>query len=161
MAGAPPAPTGLSLPVVGSVLALGALGTGLAFVLNLRNIRVAGASTAATVTYLMPIFATLIGALVLGERLNWHQPVGALVVLLGVAVAQGLFGPRRPRRTSVAAAASVAEPPAAASVAAPPAAGDTPVATTPVAADASVTARPAGAGAGGHRPLARRPGSSA
>ncbi|SCF32546.1 Permease of the drug/metabolite transporter (DMT) superfamily [Micromonospora matsumotoense] len=138
VAGSPPAPTGLSLPVVGSVLALGALGTGLAFVINLRNIRLAGASTAATVTYLVPIFAVLIGALVLGERLNWHQPVGALVVLLGVAVAQGLLGPRRPRRTSVAADGSVA---------APPAAGDTPVATTPVGVGASVTARPAGADA--------------
>lgn len=169
VAGSPPAPTGLSLPVVGSVLALGALGTGLAFVINLRNIRLAGASTAATVTYLVPIFAVLIGALVLGERLNWHQPVGALVVLLGVAVAQGLLGPRRPRRTSVAADGSVAElpvvadasvaappaagdtpvaaPPADGSVAAPPADGDTPVATTPVGVGASVTARPAGADA--------------
>ncbi|MFJ6199838.1 DMT family transporter [Micromonospora sp. NPDC092111] len=96
VAGAPPVPTGLSLPVVASVLALGALGTGLAFVINLRNIRLAGASTASTVTYLVPIFAVLIGAVVLGERLNWHQPVGALIVLLGVAVAQGVVGRRRP-----------------------------------------------------------------
>ena len=85
----------LSAAVVGSVLALGALGTGLAFVINMRNIRVAGASTAATVTYLVPIFAVLIGAVVLGERLNWHQPVGALIVLLGVAVSQGVFGRRQ------------------------------------------------------------------
>ncbi|MGC5022718.1 DMT family transporter [Micromonospora sp. DT47] len=112
VAGAPPAPTGLSVQVVASVLALGALGTGLAFVINLRNIRVAGASTASTVTYLIPVFAVLIGAMVLGERLNWHQPVGALVVLLGVAVAQGLVGPRRPRVTVPAAAPAVpaAEP---------------------------------------------------
>ena len=27
--------------------------------------------------------------LALDERLNWHQPVGALIVLLGVAVSQG------------------------------------------------------------------------
>ncbi|SCG59262.1 DMT family transporter [Micromonospora coxensis] len=99
VAGAPPVPADLSLPVVASVVALGALGTGLAFVINLRNIRVAGASTASTVTYLIPVFAVLIGALALGERLNWHQPVGALVVLLGVAVAQGLVGRRRLRPT--------------------------------------------------------------
>lgn len=78
------------------MLALGALGTGIAFVINMRNIRVIGASTASTVTYLIPVFAVLIGALVLGERLTWHQPVGALVVLLGVAVSQGLVGRRRP-----------------------------------------------------------------
>ena len=79
------------------MVALGALGTGLAFVINLRNIRVAGASTASTVTYLIPLFAVLVGAVVLDERMNWHQPVGALVVLLGVAVSQGLLG-RRPAR---------------------------------------------------------------
>ncbi|WP_346537674.1 DMT family transporter [Micromonospora sp. DPT] len=101
LVGAPPVPTELSAPVVGSVVTLGALGTGLAFVINLRNIRVAGASTASTVTYLIPIFAVLIGAVVLDERLNWHQPVGALVVLLGVAVTQGLVGPRRPRAEAV------------------------------------------------------------
>lgn len=97
VAGVPPLPTELSAKVVASVLTLGALGTGLAFVINMRNIRMAGASTASTVTYLIPIFAVLVGAVVLDERLNWHQPVGALIVLLGVAVAQGLVGRRRPR----------------------------------------------------------------
>lgn len=95
VAGAPPLPTTLSLDVVGSVLALGAFGTGLAFVINMHNIRVVGASTAATVTYLIPVFAVLVGALALGEQPTWHQPVGALVVLLGVAVSQGFLG-RRP-----------------------------------------------------------------
>ncbi|WP_330439260.1 DMT family transporter [Micromonospora sp. NBC_00821] len=95
VAGLPPLPSELSAGVVASVLALGALGTGLAFVINMRNIRLAGASTASTVTYVIPIFAVLIGALALDERLNWHQPVGALIVLLGVAVSQGMFGRRR------------------------------------------------------------------
>ncbi|MFG3422294.1 DMT family transporter [Micromonospora sp. NPDC047730] len=113
VAGAPPAPTGLSVEVVASVLALGALGTGLAFVINMRNIRVAGASTASTVTYLIPVFAVLIGALALDERLTWHQPVGALIVLLGVAVSQGLIGRRPP-------AADAAAPPAPAIVPATP-----------------------------------------
>jgi drug/metabolite transporter (DMT)-like permease len=97
VAGAPPLPTALSPRVLGAVLALGALGTGLAFVIHLRNIRIAGATTASTVTYLIPVFAVLIGAVVLGERLTWHQPAGALIVLLGVAVSQGLLGRRRRR----------------------------------------------------------------
>ncbi|MEU5827018.1 DMT family transporter [Micromonospora tulbaghiae] len=108
--GTPPSPIGLSPRVAASVLALGALGTGLAFVINMRNIRLAGASTASTVTYLIPVFAVLVGAVVLGERMNWHQPVGAFVVLVGVAVAQGLFGRRRPRPEAVAPAARTAEP---------------------------------------------------
>ncbi|MEV4809135.1 DMT family transporter [Micromonospora avicenniae] len=113
VAGAPPLPTGLSLPVVASVVALGALGTGLAFVINMRNIRIAGASTAATVTYLIPVFAVLIGAVALGERLNWHQPVGALIVLIGVAVSQGLLGRRRRAAVGVEAPAVPAQAPAA------------------------------------------------
>ncbi|MET9301044.1 DMT family transporter [Micromonospora aurantiaca] len=108
--GTPPSPIGLSPRVAASVLALGALGTGLAFVINMRNIRLAGASTASTVTYLIPVFAVLVGAVVLGERMNWHQPVGAFVVLVGVAVAQGLFGRCRPRPDALAPAARAAEP---------------------------------------------------
>lgn len=91
VAGAPPAPTDVSLPAVGCVLALGALGTGLAFVLMFRVVRMAGASMAASVTYLLPIVATVIGVVVLNEELSWYQPAGAAVVLLGVAVSQGAF----------------------------------------------------------------------
>ncbi|MEV4758854.1 DMT family transporter [Micromonospora sp. NPDC049559] len=95
VAGAPPAPTRLSLDVIASVLALGALGTGIAFVINMRNIRIAGASTASMVTYLVPVFAVVFGALALDERLAWYQPVGAVIVLAGVAVSQGLVPARR------------------------------------------------------------------
>ncbi|MCX4388965.1 DMT family transporter [Micromonospora peucetia] len=133
VAGAPPAPTGLSVEVLASVLVLGALGTGLAFVINLRNIRIAGASTASTVTYLVPVFAVLIGALALDERLTWHQPVGALIVLFGVAVSQGLIGRRQ-------APAGVMEPPTPAGVMEPP------TADVAVAAPAGV-AEPAGVAA--------------
>lgn len=89
VAGAPPVPARLSGEVIASVLVLGALGTGLALVINMRNIRLAGASTASTVTYVIPIFAVLIGVLALGEHLAWYQPVGAAIVLAGVAVSQG------------------------------------------------------------------------
>jgi drug/metabolite transporter (DMT)-like permease len=95
VAGAPPAPTSLSAEVVASVLALGALGTGLAFVINLRNLALIGASAASTVTYVVPVFAVLIGVMALDEHVAWYQPVGALIVLLGVAVSQGAFGRRR------------------------------------------------------------------
>jgi threonine/homoserine efflux transporter RhtA len=113
VAGPPPQPAGLSLKALVSVLSLGALGTGLAFVINFRNIRLAGASTASSVTYLVPIFAVLIGVLVLRERLAWYQPVGALVVLAGVAVSQGPFI-RRPARRPAATALVLAPQPAAA-----------------------------------------------
>lgn len=110
LAGRPVPPTSLSPAVVGSVAALGALGTGLAYWLFFRVIRVAGAHTAASVTYVLPLFATLLGVLVLGEPLHWYEPVGGVVILLGIAVAQGVPPSRAgriTRRCSRAAAAAV------------------------------------------------------
>ncbi|MDX6669631.1 MAG: hypothetical protein QOK04_3011 [Solirubrobacteraceae bacterium] len=83
------APGHVPLDSVLSILALGVAGTGLAYVLNYAVIRRAGSTTASTVTYLIPLFSTVLGVVVLGERLAWNQPVGALVVLLGVALTQG------------------------------------------------------------------------
>jgi drug/metabolite transporter (DMT)-like permease len=93
-AGPPPDPTGLSAEVIASVAALGVLGTGIAFVIHLRNNRLVGASGASMVTYLIPVFAVLVGVVVLGESLTWNQPAGALIVLAGITIAQG----RRLRR---------------------------------------------------------------
>src|SRR5450756_2033555 len=87
-------PVSLPLRVVASVLALGAFGTGLAYLLNYALIRDVGATTASTVTYLIPIVAVALGVMVLGDRLAWHHLVGALVVVFGVAVAEGRL--RRP-----------------------------------------------------------------
>jgi drug/metabolite transporter (DMT)-like permease len=105
--GEPPVPARLSAGAVASVLTLGALGTGMAFVINFRNIRLAGASTASMVTYLIPIFAIAIGVAALDEPLSWYQPVGALIVLVGVAISQGVR--TRRRRVDRRAAAAVAE----------------------------------------------------
>lgn len=99
---APPAPWSLSIEVVLSVVALGALGSGLAFVLSLRNIRLIGASRSSMVTYLMPVFSILVGVIVLHEHITWYQPVGGLVVLLGVAVSQGLLASLRRKPAVVA-----------------------------------------------------------
>jgi drug/metabolite transporter (DMT)-like permease len=95
-AGPPPAIPSLRPEVIGSVVALGALGTGIAFVIHLRNNRLVGASLSSMVTYLIPVFAVLVGVVVLDEPLTWHQPLGALVVLAGVAVAQGAHTRRTP-----------------------------------------------------------------
>jgi drug/metabolite transporter (DMT)-like permease len=96
VAGAPPRLGGLSWAVIGSVAALGVFGSGLAFVLNYHVVRVAGVTTASMVTYLPPVIAAVVGVALLGEKLTWNQPVGGLVVLGGVAIAQGLG--TRPRR---------------------------------------------------------------
>lgn len=96
LSGLPSSPVSWSWQAIGSIIALGALGSGLAFAFNMRVITTAGASTAAFVTYLIPVVAVVLGILVLGESLTWNLPVGAVIVLAGVAVAQGLFNLRMP-----------------------------------------------------------------
>ncbi len=98
--GAPPSPLDLSPEVIASVLALGILGTGIALALNLRNIRLVGGSTASMVTYIIPVVAVIVGVLVLGEHVYWYQPVGAAVILLGVAVSQGRLSRRRRKESN-------------------------------------------------------------
>jgi drug/metabolite transporter (DMT)-like permease len=91
LAGAPPAPWHLSWRVLGSIAALGILGTGIAFTLNYHVIQTAGVTTGSMVTYLPPVVAAVAGVTLLHERLSWNQPLGGLIVLLGVGVSQGLF----------------------------------------------------------------------
>ena len=87
--GVPPA---FALGPLAAASALGAIGTGAAYLLNYSIIRDAGATSASTVTYLVPVFATIAGVALLGERLTWNEPVGGLLVLLGVAASQGRLG---------------------------------------------------------------------
>ena len=78
------APEGISWLTVGALIGLGVFGTGIAYVLMYRLVRVAGPTTASMVTYLTPIVSTLLGVIVLSESMSWHEPVGAAIVLSGV-----------------------------------------------------------------------------
>ncbi len=71
-----------------AVIALGALGTGLAVLLQYGLVEEVGPTTAQMVTYFIPVIATAAGVTLLGERLNWNTPVGALIVLAGAALTQ-------------------------------------------------------------------------
>jgi drug/metabolite transporter (DMT)-like permease len=82
-------PDALPAGPIAAVATLGAIGTGAAYLLSYSIIRDAGATAASTVTYLVPLFATVAGVALLGERLTWNEPVGGLLVLLGVAASQG------------------------------------------------------------------------
>jgi len=81
-------PVALTANGVASVVVLGVLGTGIAYVLNYQLIADEGATAASTVTYLLPIVAVLLGLAVLGEPLGWNLAVGAVIVLLGVALSE-------------------------------------------------------------------------
>lgn len=77
-----------------AMIALGALGSGMAYWLYYGVIAEVGSTIASSVTLITPIVAVALGVLVLGEELHWHEPVGALIVVAGAAFAQGLFSKR-------------------------------------------------------------------
>jgi len=72
-----------SSAVVASLLALGVLASGVAFILYFRLIADVGATRALTVTFLVPVFAFGWGLLFLGETLSPAEIGGALLILAG------------------------------------------------------------------------------
>lgn len=82
---------GLTAPIwrtdaLAALLILGVIGTGAAYVLNYRIISDDGAILASTVTYLLPVVAVVLGALILGEPFTVRMGGGVAVVLVGVAL---------------------------------------------------------------------------
>ncbi|MEU4219403.1 DMT family transporter [Actinoplanes sp. NPDC026623] len=83
------------LDAIASLLILGIFGTGLAYVLNYRLIADEGPTAASTTTYLLPLVAVGLGALVVDETVTLAMTAGMVVVLGGVALVQ-----RRPTNPS-------------------------------------------------------------
>jgi len=78
--------------LLGPVLAmvsLGVFGSGFAYIWNFTIMRDAGSAIASSVTYVTPLVAVLVGFIFLNEKLHWYEPAGAVIVLLGAAIAQG------------------------------------------------------------------------
>jgi drug/metabolite transporter (DMT)-like permease len=69
-----------------AVLALGVVGTGLAYVLQFDVVRAAGPTVGATVTYLIPVVSVVLGVTLLEESLAWPQLAGAGIVLASAVV---------------------------------------------------------------------------
>ncbi|MEM6713565.1 MAG: DMT family transporter [Cyanobacteria bacterium P01_C01_bin.147] len=70
-----------------AVLALALLSTSLAYILYFRLIQTVGSTRALTVTYLIPLFAIVWGALILKEAITLSMVVGGALILLGTAIA--------------------------------------------------------------------------
>ena len=77
-----------------AALVLGVACSALAYLLFFRLIARVGASRAVTVTFLVPVFGTLWGALFLGEPVTASMLAGGAVVLLGTGLATGVIGGR-------------------------------------------------------------------
>lgn len=72
-----------------SVLALGVLCTGVAYAIFYRLLDRVGSAYAASVTFLIPIFGVVWGAIFLKEQVTAGMVLGCLVILLGTALATG------------------------------------------------------------------------
>lgn len=72
-----------------AMVALGVFGSGFAYIWNFTIMRDAGSAIASSVTYVTPLVAVLVGFIFLNEKLHWYEPAGAVIVLLGAAIAQG------------------------------------------------------------------------
>lgn len=93
----------LSLPesmprvtVIASLVGLGVIGTGFSLLFYFKLIANVGATKTSTVTYLVPIWALVYGALLLGEEITLRSILGLVLILLGVAGVTGMA--RLPRR---------------------------------------------------------------
>ncbi|MHB1295815.1 MAG: DMT family transporter [Anaerolineae bacterium] len=78
-----------SIKVILSLLALGVLGTAVAYLIYYRLVREAGATFASAVTYINPLFGIFWGWLLLGERLPWIAFAALALIFAGLLLING------------------------------------------------------------------------
>jgi drug/metabolite transporter (DMT)-like permease len=85
----------VDLHIAGAMLMLGALGTGIAFLLSFHLQEKTGPTATSAVTFLMPFVGVVLGVAVLDEKVGWNVALGgALVLVSAIRV--------RPKRVVVA-----------------------------------------------------------
>jgi drug/metabolite transporter (DMT)-like permease len=89
-------------PSWAAAVGLALLCTGAAYVLYFRLIAHIGPANAISVTFLIPAFAVLWGAMFLHEAITPAMVIGCVVILCGTALATGLLKPRLPARAAAA-----------------------------------------------------------
>ena len=72
-----------------AVIGLGVICTGIAYVIYFKLLDHVGSSYAASVTFLVPIFGVMWGAIFLQEEVTWTMIVGCMIILFGTALASG------------------------------------------------------------------------
>ncbi|MBL8378039.1 MAG: DMT family transporter [Burkholderiales bacterium] len=92
-----------------ATVALALASTALAYALYFRLIARLGISRAITVTYLIPAFGMLWGNLFLAEPFTAPMLGGCAVILVGIALATGMLGPREATHVASAAKAPGAD----------------------------------------------------
>ncbi|RTZ18165.1 DMT family transporter [Vibrio aquaticus] len=77
-----------------SVIALGVICTGAAYLLYFKLVADEGAASALSVTFLIPVFGILWGWLILDEPIGWNTIIGTTLVLGGTMMVTG-FSPKQ------------------------------------------------------------------
>ena len=84
-----PAQSEGTIQVLWSVILLGVLCTGIAYLIYFRLIEEVGAPSALTVTFLIPMFGIFWGYWFLDEVIGWHTLTGAVLVVSGTIFVTG------------------------------------------------------------------------
>ena len=77
------------LATAGAILGIAVLSTAVAYLIYFRVLATAGATNVLLVTFLQPIGALALGALVLGEALSWNLFAGMALIFAGIAAMDG------------------------------------------------------------------------
>ncbi len=77
----------------GALIALALLSTAVAYVIYFQILATAGATNLLLVTFLIPVSAILLGAMILGERLDAKHFIGMALIMLGLAAVDGRLLP--------------------------------------------------------------------
>jgi drug/metabolite transporter (DMT)-like permease len=101
-----------SWEAIGSIVALGVLGTAVALFFFYRLLNRYGAARASLVTYLLPPVALVYGTLILDEQVTLNAALGLVLILAGVALGSGADGLLRRRRREAEPEVEPACPPA-------------------------------------------------
>jgi len=91
----------VSLKAWGAITIMGIASTGIAYVLYFRLIVNVGPAKAITVTYLVPAFAVILGAMFINEKLTVNMVIGCVIILTGTALATGMLTAGRKSRAEV------------------------------------------------------------
>jgi drug/metabolite transporter (DMT)-like permease len=76
----------VTVETIVTILWLGLLGSGLAYLLYFRLLRNWGASRTALVAYELPVWGIALGFLILGEALHASLLIGTALVIAGIAI---------------------------------------------------------------------------
>lgn len=71
-----------------AIVLLGAVGTGLAYLLYYGAVAELGPTTTSLVTYMIPVIAVAVGVVVLGEAFHLRVVAGGVMIVLGIALVQ-------------------------------------------------------------------------